>query len=176
MIHPVSNWRGAVRRFIDGRELDRLKVECDKRPTLAALVEGRRATMSDRMLVLLCPPTHANWIRIRLLCGTSALNTTVGRMQRGEDQRSRLCPMWSEDEETVQHFLLDCHSPCYARERTDHAEAMPDFFFSLEFLQKCTFILGCRGQPCTRHQEFRLSRSTLESGTASEPVRFQSRG
>ena len=38
--HPVKDWRGSVRRFIDARELDRIKVDCDEKSTLAVLANG----------------------------------------------------------------------------------------------------------------------------------------
>ena len=100
---------------------------------LAVLGTGKRTSVADRMQVILCPPSHANWMRIRLLCGTSALNAPM----RKDNQRSRLCPMCSEEEETVQHFLHDCQHPA-------HDDVMSDFFHSLAPLQKCAFILGCR--------------------------------
>ena len=144
VVHPVKDWRGSVRRFIDARELDRIKVDCDEKSTLAVLGTGKRTSVADRMQVILCPPSHANWIRIRLLCGTSALNATMGRMMRKDNQRSRLCPMCSEEEETVQHFLHDCQHPSFVEERAAHDDVMTDFFHSLAPLQKCAFILGCR--------------------------------
>ena len=140
-VRPVSTWRSAVRSFVNCRELDRFQQESRSHPTLAVLAAATRKSLNERLSVVTCSPSHANWIRIRLLCGTSALNTTMGRITRSA--RSRLCPMCEEVEESVQHFLRDCMDPSYVEARANHEVNMPRFFAALSPLQQCAFILGC---------------------------------
>ena len=141
IVHPVADWRQAVRKFIDCRELQRLRDESMTRPTLAVLRAAAITSLSDRTSVLLCTPSHANWIRIRLLCGTSALNVTMAKMTRST--RSPYCPMCLNQEETVLHFLRECSDPSFVRARADHEVHMPSLFRTLSPLQQCAFILGC---------------------------------
>ena len=140
-VSPVAQWRSAVRKFLNCREMESFRQKSELHPTLAVLAAAARKSLDQRITTVTCTPSPTNWIRIRLLCGTSALNCTMGRYTRTD--RSRSCPMCNEDEESVQHFLRDCSDPRYVHARVRHVESMPSGFSALSSLQQCAFILGC---------------------------------
>ena len=89
-------------------------------------------------------PSSANWIRIRLLCGTSALNSCMSRITRGT--RNAQCSMCGAEEETVEHFLAQCAHPVVQRARTTMERMMTSLDLSqlrlMDPLGYCGFILG----------------------------------
>jgi hypothetical protein len=139
-VRPISDWRGSVRKFIDGREMRRFQQESQSRTTLGVLAASYRTSLKERLPVISCTPSPANWIRIRLLSGTSALNFTMHRITRGT--RALCCPMCEGEEETVVHFLRECEAASFVKLRTELEGNMPEYFNTLSSLQQCAYILG----------------------------------
>ena len=90
-------------------------------------------------------PSHANWRRIRLLCGTSALNQTRERITRYTTHASALCPLCEQAPESPVHFLRECTSQFMVQERTSHDTALEQGteFASLSTKAQAAFMLGC---------------------------------
>ena len=99
------------------------------------------------------PLRGANQIRIRILCGTDALNDSQSRIQKGA--RTAYCP-WSmcQDNkltETPEHFLVECdgYTDDNLKEKLNEHCKCPQgmqrcgtFFDSLTPARKSAFILG----------------------------------
>ena len=94
-------------------------------------------------------PSMANWVRIRLLSGTSSLNDMMERITSSasaEDRRSAACPLCQTVRETVLHFLLDCshfgltalRNSCLSVLRSEANLG----FDALDRLGQCCLILG----------------------------------
>ena len=90
-------------------------------------------------------PSHANWRRIRLLCGTSALNQTRERITRYTTHESASCPLCGQAPESPVHFLRECTNQFMVRARTSHDAEMEQgsVFASLSTKAQAAFMLGC---------------------------------
>ena len=84
---------------------------------------------------------RANWIRLRLLSGTSSLNLSMHRITGGH--RPPTCPVCRDGDETVLHFLQHCSSAFARSARSAHRARVTHKFGDLSDIQKCAFILGC---------------------------------
>jgi exonuclease III len=142
IIDPVQRWRSSVRTAIASREAQHLREEAKSHSTLEILATATADSFLRLQNVLRRSPHPINWIRIRLLCGTSSLNGTMSKITRGT--RASLCPMCGLRRETVVHFLREClYSKCVVA-RTLHARVAPHIFDSLTPVQQSAFILGCK--------------------------------
>ena len=150
---PVAEWRKAV------IEHSR-KVELYAIDTLANTSSSSTLTLLNRVLKDLKPATYgslaafplidsnvhreaANWIRIRLLCGTTSLNESMSRITRATSQRTQTCLICGEAKEDTCHFLLRCEDPEMEAARKKHREAISAFLDDSDPLGYCGFILGC---------------------------------
>ena len=118
-----------------------------------------RAVDADAERVPAFPITRApnrgqNQIRLRLLCGTSALNSTTSHWT----DRTAKCPFGCDSKEDALHFLLDCTATAdlrreYMSRLTDSCECdrrigaggetgCADFFAGLDPEGKALFMLG----------------------------------
>ena len=84
---------------------------------------------------------RVNWIRLRLLAGTSSLNGMMARITGGA--RSSSCPVCGNGPETVVHFLRSCRATSSIDARTHYEARVNRCFEDLSELQQCAFILGC---------------------------------
>lgn len=138
---PVKDWRSLVRRVMTEQEVACFRIAAGNQPTLAVLACSTDESLS-RVQNLTKRSSHpANWIRIRLLAGTSSLNVTMSRITRG--QRSQRCPVCEDGNETVLHFLCECQAPSSLVARNRHIMKVTELFEGLTPLQQCAFILGC---------------------------------
>ena len=151
---PETDWRHSVRCDMVTEELRRLDEESEYMPTLRLLKAALPSSLfSEYQRVLTCTPSATNWIRMRLLAGTSALNYTMSRIARTrQGSRTSRCPMCG-DVESVVHFLRECTSLTAIGARASHQELMPPLFSTLDDFGQAAFILGVR-----------VSQQTLEHG------------
>jgi hypothetical protein len=156
----VRSWHNELKRWLDKTTVKQLREASTKpRSTLKILA---RATSSESERVPTYPLTRApnrgqNQIRMRLLCGTSALNETLSRFRSDRDSA---CP-YAEcegEKETAEHFLLHCKATEDLRqeyfqnlgsrcecERRIGAGGVPgcdEFFAGLDDTGKALFMLG----------------------------------
>ena len=123
------------------QEVACFRTAAGNQPTLAVLACSTDDSLS-RVQNLTKRSSHpANWIRIRLLAGTSSLNVTMSRMTRGH--RSQRCPVCEDSTETILHFLRECQAPSSLVARNRHIMKVTELFEGLTPLQQCAFILGC---------------------------------
>jgi exonuclease III len=158
--YPVRSWHNELRRWLQQVDVDEFREEANKpRSTLATMV---RATSRESERVPAFPLTRApnrgqNQIRLRFLCGTSALNESLSRYRTVRDAA---CPYseCNEARESVQHFLLHCAAT--EDLRRDYTDALTnrcecdrrigeggvlgceEFFASLDDAGKALFMLG----------------------------------
>ena len=138
---PVKDWRSLVRRVMTAQEVAYFRTAAGNQPTLEVLACSTDESLS-RVQNLTRRSSHpANWIRIRLLAGTSSLNVTMSRITRG--QRPQRCPVCEGSTETVLHFLRECQAPSSLVARNRHTKKVTELFEELTPLQQCAFILGC---------------------------------
>jgi hypothetical protein len=120
-VNPLKDFNEAVKAWMWSRERTALRlVGYEKTASLLAKVAELQWPYRIRMTRF--PLGDANQIRMRLLSGTSGLNSTLSHFR----DRDPYCP-WEEChdkkvKETVQHFCLDC--PAYAQFRKDLKEGL----------------------------------------------------
>ena len=141
IINPVKRWRKSIRLAIDSREIDHFREEARHHSSLQILAVATAGSWLRAQNLLRRSPHPINWIRIRLLCGTSSLNSMMSRITRGA--RPKSCPMCDSETETVVHFLRECRSAECIAARTHHFVRMQPLFGSLTPIQQSAFILGC---------------------------------
>ena len=108
------------------QEVACFRAAAGNQPTLAVLACSTDESLS-RVQNLTKRSSHpVNWIRIRLLAGTSSLNVTMSRMTRG--QRSECCPVCEDDVETVLHFLRECQAATSLVARNRHIVKVTELF------------------------------------------------
>jgi len=146
----TSRWYNTVKKWVMRTEIHMTRGVAPG--TLALLA---RALQDDTpkglapMDIVSRGPSMANWVRIRLLSGTSSLNDMMERITSSasaEDRRSAACPLCQTFRETVLHFLLDCshfgltalRNSCLSVLRS---EAKLEFD-ALDKLGQCCLILG----------------------------------
>ena len=134
---PVTEWRKAV------IEHSR-KVELYVIDTLANTSSSSTLTLLNRVLKDLKPAKDgslatfplidsnvrkeaANWIRIRLLCGTTSLNESMSRITRATSQRTQTCLVCGEAKEDTCHFLLRCEDPEMEPEKNTGRQFLPSW-------------------------------------------------
>ena len=141
LITPVKDWRSTLRTAIADLEVERFRVAARKQRTLQVL-ECSTDTALQRAVNLTRRSSHrANWIRLRLLAGTSSLNGMMARITGGE--RSDQCPVCENGTETVVHFLRTCRATSSIDARTHYEAQVARSFEGMSELQQCAFILGC---------------------------------
>ena len=154
---PVKSWHSFLRRWSLGRDLNEFETEAGmQRSTLRIM---HRAVDADAKRMPAFPITKApnrgqNQIRLRLLCGTSALNGTMSHWT----DRTAKCAFGCNTKEDAYHFLLDCTHTAdlrrdYMSRLTDSCECdrrtgaggevgCADFFNGLDPDGKALFMLG----------------------------------
>ena len=155
--HPTDRWASDVEGRVKEWNFDE---------TLAAgktLGVIQRACAKQEAVPRFALTKHPNCgpdqIRLRLLCGTSALNYTMSRTRRRQGQQ-RSCPDDSclGEEEDTAHFLLDCETyddlrsryreavaegcTCEPREEQEHFTSCGEYYDSLNRMGKVLFMLG----------------------------------
>ena len=141
IINPVKRWRTSTIAALNLREMTHFREEAKHHPTLQLLAMATADSWLRVQSLLLRSPHPINWIRIRLLCGTSSLNHMMSRVTRGS--RNPSCPMCCSALETVVHFLRECQSQECIDARETHYGNMPAVFGTLTPTQQSAFILGC---------------------------------
>jgi exonuclease III len=156
-IFPVRSWHRFLRRWSLRRDLKEFMAEANNpRSTLRIM---RRAVNNDDDRLPAFPLTKApnrgqNQIRLRLLSGTAALNTTLSRYT----ERTAKCPFGCGVAEDTNHFLLHCDATAdlrrdYTSRLNDSCECArrigsggeigcADFFTDLDDDGKALFMLG----------------------------------
>jgi exonuclease III len=154
---PVKRWHKTLRRWALRRDLDEFTDTARKqRSTLRTMY---RAVNDDAERMPAFPLTKApnrgqNQIRLRLLCGTTALNGTLSHFT----EHTTKCPFACEGKEDAAHFLLHCDAMAdlrreYEARLTDSCECdrrigsggevgCADFFSGLDDDGKVLFMLG----------------------------------
>lgn len=152
---PLQAWNNTVDEWAANLTLRNFRR--DRKPTLSVLqralpeeAEEQSGGMPRYPLTRLA--NHGpNQIRLRLLCGTNALNRTMSKFgNRNPACPFDSCPHRSEEEDSA-HFLLRCKG--YERYRTQYremlerkctcnAESCSEFFDGLDDAGKVLFILG----------------------------------
>jgi hypothetical protein len=154
---PVKSWHSFLRRWSLRRDMDEFGTEAGmQRNTLRIM---HRAVCADAERLPAFPITKApnrgqNQIRLRLLCGTSALNGTMSHWT----DRPAECAFGCKSKEDACHFLLDCAATAdlrreYVSRLTDSCECdrrtgaggevgCADFFAGLDPEGKALFMLG----------------------------------
>jgi exonuclease III len=154
---PVKSWHRFLRRWALRKDLDEFKEKADKQRSTLHIM--RRAVESDAERMPAFPLTKApnrgqNQIRLRLLSGTAALNTTMSHYT----ERTSKCPFGCSGKEDTVHFLLHCKAMAdlrreYTSRLTDSCECdrrigsggevgCADFFAGLDDDGKALFMLG----------------------------------
>jgi hypothetical protein len=150
--NPFTQWKTAVTAYATAVDYSAIRVQADSSDTstihvvaraLQRDIGGAPSKRSCTIGPVDAPPSGANWIRIRLLSGTSALNDMLARITRNNTARSALCPLCGEHKETVRHFLRDCNSTSELRDKYEESISAAGFG-SLDPLAQCAFILGCK--------------------------------
>ena len=110
VVHPIADWRAAVRKNLIDEELKYILQESNYKPTLLVLKQAHPEFLfQEYQRVITCKPSATNWIRLRLLAGTSALNYNMPRITKPrQSARNVACPVCGVDDETVEHFLRQC--------------------------------------------------------------------
>ena len=141
LITPVKDWRSSVRKAIADREVKLFRDAAGSQPTLEILASSTDSALERAVNLINRSSNHANWIRIRLLAGTSSLNSTMAKITRG--QRQARCPVCEKDIETVVHFLRKCSGQSSHDARSHHRVRVTQKFEDLSDIEQCAFILGC---------------------------------
>lgn len=141
LITPVKDWRASVRQAMADQEVESFRCAAGSQPTLAVLACSTDSGLRKPVNLIRRSSDRANWIRCRLLSGTSSLNGMLNKITRG--QRSKLCPVCGFSEETVTHFLRACRDPSFITARARHNMRMVHSFDQMSDIQQSAFILGC---------------------------------
>ena len=141
LITPVKDWRSTVRTAIADLEVERFRVAARKQRTLQILECSTDAALQRAVNLTRRSSHRANWIRLRLLAGTSSLNGMMARITGGE--RSGQCPVCENGTETVVHFLRTCRATSSIDARTHYEAQVARSFEDMSELQQWAFILGC---------------------------------
>jgi exonuclease III len=153
--NPMAHWRRKTEQWTAQTNLDMTKgMGQNGRSTLRLLLRASNDgdMKMPRYPVTRRPNSGPDLLRVRLLCGTNSLNHMMHKIAR----RELSCPMEDcVEEETTQHFLLDC--PAYTRARETFMLALTtcctcssedenpncaDFFGDLDSVGKILFMLG----------------------------------
>ena len=140
LIRPVPSWRQAVREFVKEQDLAHFRSDAQFMSTLAVLDACTDACLSDRHPLVNRGFSPINLIRLRLLAGTSSLNSTMSKVSGSS--RSNLCPICLQSEETTVHFLRECTHEEAVKFRRQHLESMPECFSALSNVAQTAFVLG----------------------------------
>ena len=140
LIRPVPSWRQAVREFVKEQDLAHFRSDAQSMSTLAVLDACTDACLSDRHPLVNRGFSPINLIRLRLLAGTSSLNSTMSKVSGSS--RSNLCPICLQSEETTVHFLRECTHEEAVKFRRQHLESMPECFSALSNVAQTAFVLG----------------------------------
>ena len=156
VVHPIADWRAAVRKNLIDEELKYILQESNYKPTLLVLKQAHPEFLfQEYQRVITCKPSATNWIRLRLLAGTSALNYNMSRITKTRQSASNVacpvCPVCGVEDETVEHFLRRCSDLTYVDARTQHEDLMPPLFHSMDHIQQAAFILGLRVHHGPKH-------------------------
>ena len=154
---PVKSWHKFLRRWALRRNLDEFKAEADQQRSTLRTMERAIDDDADRMPAFpltKAPNRGQNQIRLRLLSGTSALNTTLSHFTKRTDK----CPFGCDVTENADHFLLHCKALAdlrrdYESRLTDSCECArrigsggevgcAEFFGDLDDAGKTLFMLG----------------------------------
>jgi hypothetical protein len=153
---PIDEWRVCVQRWVDHRELSNLRSKVRPGSPLTLLDRALKDCEAVvRLPITGLPNIGGDQIRIRLLGGTAALNTTLSHFR----DRTAVC-LCCEDQlrEDVLHFLLYCEKyndermrflsdmrdSCTCGPTEDESNRMlcGDFFEQLDDNGKAVFMLG----------------------------------
>ena len=138
LINPIQRWRRAVRNSINLREIEHFREEARHHPMLQILSAATADSWLRVQNLLQRSPHPINWIRIRLLCGTSSLNSMMTRITRGT--RSCFSPMCGTTTDAVVHFLCECCSPeCIASRECHSAFMQLSFQCAISSLTICFY-------------------------------------
>jgi exonuclease III len=165
----VAAWRLLVRHFTKLREIASLKDAFVTHPTLELLSTVHESTIGRVQRIVKNTASHSNWIRIRMLCGTSALNVSRERITRSTSQLVATCPICELAEETSAHFLRECTAPpmVEARRLYELSLTRKVQFTSLSLKAQCAFMLGCT-VPCIVDGVLSTFKSSASEDAASE--------
>ena len=100
---PIKDWRAGVNAAIR-REFRQQLIFQGGSCKLVARACKFRSTV-PKFIATKLNNTGANQVRLRLLCGTSMLNETLGKYNNGRNSK---CSLGCDEVETVVHFLLQC--------------------------------------------------------------------
>jgi len=154
---PVKSWHSFLRRWSLSRDLDEFKAEANMQRSTLRIMHRAVDTYAERVPafpITKAPNRGQNQIRLRLLCGTSALNDTMSHWT----DRTAKCAFGCDSNEDACHFLLDCATTAdlrrdYMSRLTDSCECArrtgaggevgcADFFAGLDPDGKALFMLG----------------------------------
>ena len=107
IVNPIGEFTRAIRNWTWHNEKKQLTVAANSRRSTVALMDKslREVSWPHPIRLARSPLRGANQIRARLLCGMSALKGSVAKA-RGQDSQCPVCA--SNEEETVEHFMLEC--------------------------------------------------------------------
>ena len=91
LITPVKDWCSSVRKAIADRAVEIFRAAVGNQHSLEVLGSSTDSALRRAVNLINRSSHHANWIRIRLLAGTSSLNSTMTRITRG--RRPGRCPV-----------------------------------------------------------------------------------
>ena len=100
---PIKDWRAGVNAAIR-REFRQQLIFQGGSCKLVARACKFRSTV-PKFIATKLNNTGANQVRLRLLCGTSMLNETLGKYNNGRNSK---CSLGCDADETAVHFLLQC--------------------------------------------------------------------
>ena len=83
LVNLVAEWRQLVRKAISDRQATLVKLNGASR-YLGLLSLATHSSLQSRQSVTRQPPTPENWILIRLLAGSAALNTMMHKITNGD--------------------------------------------------------------------------------------------
>ena len=118
LITSVKDWRSTIRTAIADREVQRFRVAAGTQPTLQVLECSTDAALQRAVNLTRRSSHRVNWIRLRLLAGTSSLNGMMARITGGA--RSSSCPVCGNGPETIVHFLRSCRATSSIDARTHY--------------------------------------------------------
>ena len=159
---PTESWNKALDWWLKQTTLDETLTAGNARTsTLRTIIRAcKDQDAVPRFPLTKHPNCGPDQIRVRLLCGTSALNSTMSRVQRGK--RSPRCPggetCTAAGHEDSAHFLLTCHThtdlrkayedglkeacTCTQEDGQENFTTCHQYFTSLNQAGKVLFMLG----------------------------------
>ena len=153
IIKPVADFNRAVDSWAWDSERVSMMEEARRRGSTITLIARSltEQTWPHQIRMTRQRASAPNLIRMRLLTGTSGLNSTLSKYR----DRDLNCPFGCECEESVEHFLLHCpgyaecreeylneihdHCTCY---REDKTPACADVYRGIGDKDKMLFMLG----------------------------------